>query len=241
MMSFTSGIKNLDVALDGGFAEGSLCAVVGHPGSGLGVLAMQFASSGSEKSYYFSTMDSNDEILHTIKRFGWNKDINIVDIGDKYYDSVLLKKLEVTRYRQEGIKVIDVFDSEPDGSRPFNFLTFLTHEIFKVKPPFRITIDSLDFFLDNYGVDEVLSALRTLKAYNKRSQGVILATMTKDIFDSKTQNAIDALCDTLIELERERAGKKFENNFILSKVKSFPEKAKSRQYAITSEGFTLFE
>ncbi|MBX8630977.1 MAG: RAD55 family ATPase [Thermoplasmata archaeon] len=240
-MPFVSGIKNLDAALGGGFAEGSLCSVVGHPGSGLGVLAMQFASAGEEKSYYFSTMDSSEEVLSTIKRFGWNKEITIVDIGDKYYDSVLLKKLKVTRYRQEGIKVNDVFDSEPEGERPFNFLTYLTHEIFKITPPFRITIDSLDFFLDNYGVEEVLSALRTLKAYNKRCRGVMLATMTKDLFDSKTQNAIDALCDTLIELERERVGKKFENNFIVSKVKSYPERTKILQYTVTSEGFTLFE
>ena len=163
-MPVTSGIRHLDAALGGGFAEGTLCAIVGDTGSGLGVLAKQFASVGDEKSYYFSTIDSRDEVLSTITRFGWRTDLEIVDIGDKYYDSVLLKRLEVTRYRQEGIKVMDVFESPTEGERPFNFLTFLTHEIFKIKPPFRITIDSLDFFLDNYGVEEVLGALRTLKA-----------------------------------------------------------------------------
>ena len=241
MMAVTSGIKHLDSALGGGFAEGTLCAIVGHPGSGLGVLAKQFASAGDVKSYYFSTMDSKEEVLSTIARFGWNSDLEIIDIGDKYYDSVLLKRLEVTRYRQEGIKVMDVFESAPEGERPFNFLTFLTHEIFKIRPPFRITIDSLDFFLDNYGVDEVLGALRTLKAYNKRSKGTLLITMTKDVFDTKTQNSIDALCDTMLELDRERVGKKFENSLIVSKVKSFPERTRILQYSITTEGFTLFE
>ncbi len=241
MMPVTSGIRHLDAALGGGFADGTLCAIVGDTGSGLGVLAKQFASVGDEKSYYFSTIDSRDEVLSTITRFGWRTDLEIVDIGDKYYDSVLLKRLEVTRYRQEGIKVMDVFESAPEGERPFNFLTFLTHEIFKIKPPFRITIDSLDFFLDNYGVEDVLGALRTLKAYNKRSRGTLLVTMTKNVFDTRTQNSIYALCDTMLELDRERVGKKFENSLIVSKVKSFPERTKILQYSITADGFTLFE
>lgn len=240
-MPLTSGIKELDSALGGGFIEGTLCAVVGPPGSGCGVFAGQFASVGGEKSYYFSTNDGSEEIFRLSKRFGWRSDISVIDIGNKYYDTVLLKKLEVTRYRHEGLKVKDVYEKEDGNFRPFNFLTFLTHEIFKIKPPFRIVVDSLDFFIDNYGVEEVLSALRTLRAYTKRSEGLLCVTLTKGVFDSRVQNSINALVDTLLELERDRIGKRFENNLIIGKVKNYPERSRIMQYFIGDGGLTLVE
>lgn len=241
-MTLTSGIRELDDVLGGGFAEGTLCAVVGPPGSGCGLFARQFVSVGGEKSYYFSTNESSDEVYSLMKRFGWKSDTTIVDIGNKYYDTVLLRKLEVTRYRHEGLKVEDVNDHEENGFfRPFNFLTFLTHEIFKIHPPFRAVVDALDFFIDSYGVDEVLGALRTLRSYTKRSNGLLVVTLTKGVFDGRVQNSINALVDTLLELERDRIGKRFENNLIISKVKNYPERSKIMQYFVADGGLTLME
>ena len=240
-MALISGITELDRVLGGGFLEGTICAIVGPPGSGTDVFAKQFASVGEEKSFYFSTNDSAGEVFGSIKRFGWNTDTTIVDIGDKYHDTVLMRRLEVTKYRQEGLKVKDVHDHEETTYRPFNFLTYLTNEIFKIAPPFRIIVDSLDFFIDNYGVEEVLSTLRTLRAYTKKNRGLLLVTLTKGVFDSRVQNSIDALMDTLIELERERIGKKFENNLIVSNVKNFPERSKIMQYSVGGSGIVLMD
>jgi len=238
-MPMTSGIAELDSVLGGGFMEGTLCAVIGPPGSGVGVFAKQFASMGNESSYYFSTMDSEEDVKGAIARFGWKTDLKLFDIGSRYYDSVLLRKLQVTKYRQEGVKVRDLIEMEHEEIRPVNFLTYLTNEIFKIRPPFRIVVDSLDFFIDNYGVEEVLNTLRTLRAFNRKNRGVLLVTMTKGIFDVRTQNSIDALVDTLIELERIRAGMIFESNLIVSKVKNFPERSRIMQYTIKENGFAV--
>lgn len=240
-MPITSGIKELDAILGGGFAEGTLCAVVGPPGAGTGIFAKQFAAAGDEKSYYFSTSEGKEEVLDTIKRFGWRTDVNIVDIADRYYDKILLKRLEVTRFRQEGVRMSDLRDYEDELYTGFNFLTFLTNEIFRIKPPFRVVVDALDFFIDIYGVDEVLSALRTIKAFTGRNRGLMVVTVTRGVFDLRTQNSIDALVDTLIELERERIGKKFDNNLIASKVKNYPERSRIMQYFIGQNGITLME
>lgn len=240
-MTATSGIKELDNVLGGGFIEGTLCAIVGPPGSGYGMFARQFASVGDEKSYYFSTNDGKEEISNSMRRFGWRPDTTIIDIGDKYHETVLLRRLEITKFRQEGLKIKDVNDYEENTYKPFNFLTYLTHEIFKIRPPFRIVVDSLDFFIDSYGVEEVLSALRTLRAFTKRNKGLLLVTLTKGVFEQRTENSVDALVDTLIELERERIGKKFENNLIVSKVKNYPERSKIMQYFVGENGLTLME
>ncbi len=240
-MPLTTGLRELDGVLGGGFIEGTVSAIVGPPGSGAGVFARQFASVGSERSYYFSTSDSADEVFSSIKRFGWKTDATIVDIGDKYHDTVLMRRLEVTKYRQEGLKVKDVHDYEEINYRPFNFLTYLTHEIFKIHPPFRVVVDSMDFFIDSYGFEEVLGALRTLRAFTNKNKSLLIITLTKGVFEASVQNTIDALVDTLIELERERIGKKFENNLIVSKVKNFPERSRIMQYSVGENGITLTE
>ena len=172
---------------------------------------------------------------------GWSTDTTVVDIGDKYHDTVLMRRLEITRYRQEGLKVKDVHEYAEMSDRPFNFLTYLTHEIFGVKPPFRVIVDSLDFFIDTYGVEEVLSSLRTLRAYTNKNKSLMIVTLTKGVFDAKVQNSIDALMDTLIELERERVGKKFESNLIVSKVKNFPERSRIMQYTVGDNGIAIMD
>lgn len=240
-MPITSGIKELDAILGDGFARGTLCAVTGPPGAGTGIFAKQFAAAGDEKSYYFSTSESTEEVIETLKRFGWRSDVKIVDIADKYYDKFLLKRLEVTRFRQEGLRISDIANYEDEMYTEFNFLTYLTNEIFRITPPFRVVVDSLDFFIDSYGVDEVLSTLRTLKAFNGRNRGLLVVTLTRGVFDARTQNSIDALVDTLIELERERVGKKFDNNLIASKVKNYPERSRILQYFIGQNGIALME
>ena len=240
-MPLTTGIKELDGVLGGGFVEGTVCAIVGPPGSGSGVFARRFATVGDEESYYFTTNEGTDDVYSSLKRFGWSTDTTVVDIGDKYHDTVLMRRLEITKYRQEGLKVKDVHEYAEMSDRPFNFLTYLTHEIFGVKPPFRVIVDSLDFFIDTYGVEEVLSSLRTLRAYTNKNKSLMIVTITKGVFDAKVQNSIDALMDTLIELERERVGKKFESNLIVSKVKNFPERSRIMQYSVGDNGIVLMD
>ena len=101
----TTGIKILDDTLGGGVPVGFTTLVSGPPGGGTELFAKQFASAGkkSENIVYVSTTERNEDVMATMKRFRWTEDMNILNIGTRYYENVLARKLEVSKYRYEGL------------------------------------------------------------------------------------------------------------------------------------------
>ena len=223
-MNFTSiGIPALDEQLGGGIQKGSTVLVMGTPGSGTEFFAKQFASAGHETVTYFTSTERDEDVLGVMREYGWRTDLKIVNVGTKYYESVLAKKLEVSRFRQEGISLGDIrrFRDE-DSAKEENFLTYLSYEISKLAPPFRVVINSLDFFLENYESPEVLMAMRTIKAHTQHSESVTLMTMLKGVHDSRIQSSIEDLADVILELEHDKQGSEFKKFIIVQKVRNRP-------------------
>ena len=223
-MKFTSiGIPALDEHLGGGIQKGSTVLVLGTPGSGTEFFAKQFASAGQEAVTYFTSTERDEDVLNVMREYGWRTDLKIVNVGTRYYESVLAKKLEISRFRQEGVTLGDIrkFKDE-DTMKEENFLTFLSYEISKLDPPFRVVINSLDFFLENYESSEVLMAMRTIKAHTQHSESVTLMTMLKGVHESRIQSSIEDLADVILELEREKVGHEFKKFIMVDKVRNRP-------------------
>ena len=223
-MKFTSiGIPALDEHLGGGIQKGSTVLVIGTPGSGTEFFAKQFASAGQESVTYFTSTERDEDVLAVMREYGWRTEIKIVNVGSRYYESVLAKKLEISRFRQEGITLGDIRRfREQDSMKEENFLTFLAYEISKLNPPFRVVINSLDFFLENYESSEVLMAMRTIKAHTQHSESVTLMTMLKGVHESSIQSSIEDLADVIFELENEKVGQEFKKFIIVEKVRNRP-------------------
>jgi len=223
-LKFTSiGIRALDDHLGGGVQKGSTILIMGNPGSGTEFFAKQFASAGHEAITYFTSTERDEDVLNVMREYGWRTDMKIVNVGTKYYEGVLAKKLEVSRFRQEGITLGDIRRfREQDTMREENFLTFLAYEISKLTPPFRVVINSLDFFLENYDSPEVLMAMRTIKAHTQHSESVTLMTMLKGVHDSRIQSSIEDLADVILELDREKEGHEFKKYIVIQKVRNRP-------------------
>ncbi len=235
------GIQVLDKALDGGIPKGQTVLVTGTPGCGIELFAKQFASAGigSENVIYIATAERDEEVLSTMKKFGWRDDIKIINIGSRYYEAVLAKRLEVSKHRYEGLTMKDIMrQSGPvvDDDR-INFLTALTYEVSSIPPPFRLVVDSLDFFLEYYEHGNVLSALRTIKARAQHSNSLTLFTMLKDVYDPRTESGIEEIVDVVIELERQREGMEFVRNLLVKKVRNHPEKTGIFPIDIGPKGF----
>jgi KaiC/GvpD/RAD55 family RecA-like ATPase len=219
----TIGIPALDEHLGGGVQKGSTVLVLGSPGSGTEFFAKQFASAGTETVTYFTSIERDEDVLGVMREYGWRTDLRIVNVGTKYYEGVLAKKLEVSRFRQEGITLGDVRRfRDQDAAKEENLLTFLAYEVSKLIPPFRVVINSLDFYLENYDSSEVLMAMRTVKAHTQHSESVTLMTMLKGVHDSRIQSSIEDLADVIIELDREKVGHEFKKFIIVQKVRNRP-------------------
>lgn len=224
MVKYTSiGIPALDEHLGGGIPKGSTVLVIGSPGSGTEFFAKQFASAGNEAVTYFTSTERDEDVLNVMREYGWRTDLKIVNVGTKYYESVLAKKLEISRFRQEGITLSDIRRfKEQDTMREENFLTFLAYEISRLTPPFRVVINSLDFFLENYESSEVLMAMRTIKAHTQHSESVTLMTMLRGVHESKIQSSVEDLADVILELEHEKVGHEFKKYIVVQKVRNKP-------------------
>lgn len=224
MVKYTSiGIPALDEHLGGGIPKGSTVLVIGSPGSGTEFFAKQFASAGNEAVTYFTSTERDEDVLNVMREYGWRTDLKIVNVGTKYYESVLAKKLEISRFRQEGITLSDIRRfKEQDTMREENFLTFLAYEISRLTPPFRVVINSLDFFLENYDSSEVLMAMRTIKAHTQHSESVTLMTMLRGVHESKIQSSVEDLADVILELEHEKVGHEFKKYIVVQKVRNRP-------------------
>jgi KaiC/GvpD/RAD55 family RecA-like ATPase len=237
------GIPALDKSLMEGLPDGLVILVTGSPGSGAELFAKQFASAGTSKEsmVYFTTTERDEDVTSTMEHFGWKSDVQIVNIGELYYERVLARELEISKYRQEGLKTKDIRKYELDEEemrKQVNFLTSLTYEISKLKPPFRIVVDSLDFFLEYYQDRNVLSALRTIKSHIQHNRSVALLTLLTDVHDTRTESGVEEIVDVIIELERQRTGDEFKRYLLIRKVRNHPEKTGIHPYSISKEGIT---
>jgi len=147
------GIERLDEALiDGkGITMGSSVLIQGSSGSGKELLSKQYASAGvgSENVVYFSTDETSDELIGTFEQYRWPTDLRIVNVGTQYFEKVLSRELQASRFKQEGLSVAELRNIGSYGSTAdqINFVADMTYEISKLRAPFRVVIDSLDFFL----------------------------------------------------------------------------------------------
>lgn len=238
----STGVKILDQTLGGGLPLGFTTLVSGSPGAGMELFAKQFASAGaeSENIIYVSTTERNEDVQTTMKRFGWTEDMNIINIGTRYYENILARKLEVSKYRYEGLSKGDIDDLIHGGEaeKEENFLNHLTYEVSKFEPPFRLVINSLDFFLEQHPHKDVISALRMIKAHVQHSESVAFFTLQKDVYEKRTYSGIEGVIDCIIELDTWIDSAEFKRSMVIKKLRNFPERTGVFHYAIGPKGIT---
>jgi len=240
----STGIPALDRTLMNGLPKGFTILLTGVPGAGLDLFAKQFAAAGAkdENVAYFTTSEQDEDVVGTMQDFGWKADLTIINIGNQYYETVLARRLEASRFRQEGITMKDLLKVKATDASPrrdANFLTALSYEVSRLRPPFRVVVDSLDFFLQYYDHEEVLSALRTIKAHVQRSEGLALLTMLAGVHDTRTQSGLEGVVDAIFELERVREEASFRRYLVIRKIRNHPEKTGIYPLGLTKDGLDI--
>lgn len=238
----STGIERLDEALMKGVPKGFTILVEGTAGSGMELFAKQFANAGIgyEKVVYFTTHEGTDELVEIMKKFNWKTEMKVINIATEYYEKVLAKELESARLKQEGLSVSEITRLTGYGAEreTINFLNAVVYEMSKLKPPFRIILDSIDFFFEHYPHEDVLSAIRKIRAHTQYNKGVSLITLMKGAWDRELESSVEATVDMIVELETVRLASEFENRMLLKKVKNHPEKVNILVYSVTELGIT---
>ena len=240
----STGIPALDRTLMNGLPKGFTILATAPPGAGLDLFAKQFAAAGAkdENVTYFTTSEQDEDIVGTMQDFGWKADLTIINMGNQYYETVLARRLEASRFRQEGITLKDLLKlraADAASRREVNFLTALSYEVSRLKAPFRVVVDSLDFFLQYYNHEDVLSALRTIKAHVQRTEGLALLTMLAGVYDTRTQSGLEGIVDAIFELERVRDATSFKRYLVIRKVRNHPEKTGIYPLGLTKDGLGI--
>lgn len=240
----TTGIEKLDNLLEGGTPKGFTILILGTPGSSIEILSKQLATTG--KVIYVTTEETEEEIIETIGRFGWNKkNIEFVDIAKKYSETVLSgEQKRVSVYQQRSkIKLKELIEIGSSGMPPVaksseDFLAILSNKI-KSSDSKKIIIDSLDFFLSQYSQDEVIRTLHAAKISNLKSKGALFIIMTKGIHGETFERKMEGIADCVLELEVLQKGSTFERFLAVKKMRNYAKKIGIARYTIDSDGFVL--
>ncbi len=238
-MAINLGLDALNKALADALPQGYMMLVKGTPGTGKELFAKQFAAAAEsdENVIYITTSERKEDVLATMKSFGWEREVDILDIAADYYEDVLAKELDISRYRHEGIGINDVKNFTAERKmRKVNYLTKSLYGISKLKPPFRVVIDSLDFFFEHYETDSVISTIRTMRAHAQQYKGVILGTMMTDAYLATLTKKVENISDCIIELNKKEVGSGFEHFMRLTKVINHPERSRTIKYSIKENG-----
>ncbi len=240
-----TGIEKLDRLLEGGIPNGFTTLILGSPGSSTEILVKQISTVGNVT--YITTEETKDEIIDTMKRFHWPMpEIEFVDVSAKYYQNVLKgEQKRVSIYEQRSkLKLKELIEMGSTGmpstvTGDEDFLAVLSNKI-KTAPANKIVIiNSLDFFLSQYGQEDVLKTIYAAKVSNLKKKGALFIVMTKGIHGDLLERKMEGLADCVLELDVIQKGSSFERFLSVKKMRNFAKKIGIARYVIDDSGFVL--
>ncbi|MCL4324390.1 MAG: RAD55 family ATPase [Candidatus Thermoplasmatota archaeon] len=234
------GIPEIDSQLGGVLPKGWAGILTGAPGSGIELLAKQFTGFAPEKVpvYYYTTIERTEDVLAALRGFGWKENINLVNILEEYYDQVLSLNLEVSRFREMGISPEDISQFTMKGikEKRVNFVTRMINDIATLDKPFRLVVDSLDFFLEQAEASDVISMVRQIRYRAQRVGGRAIMTLTPQIHDNRVTGTLETIADVLLSLEVEERSANFRYAVAIEKVRNHPESTGLIRVNVGEEG-----
>jgi KaiC/GvpD/RAD55 family RecA-like ATPase len=238
------GIPALDAELAPVLPPGWLGLLVGRSGSGVALFAKQFAQAGvgSTPVLYYTTYERTEDVQRAFRDFGWSSEgVTVVNLADEYYERVLKRDLEVSQARERGLSYRDVERAPPATvrRRTYNLANRLLSDLSAVEGPFRLVLDSLDFFLEVLEPAEVMMVARQIRHLAQAHGGETFLVIQAEIHERRTTGLLEDLADLVIELRAEPRPDTYEHQFAIRKVRNHPEKTRILVARATDHGLVL--
>jgi len=114
----SSGVKGLDEILEGGFPKARTILIVGSPGSGKTILAIQFLRAGAlkgERSIYVTFDERPEQVKENMSAFSWDLDRLETEGKIMFVDATPFRRMKMaTTSGHEGRAGLLVSDTLPE-------------------------------------------------------------------------------------------------------------------------------
>ncbi|NHK33030.1 MAG: hypothetical protein FK730_16905 [Asgard group archaeon] len=208
----SSGIAGFDVSIGGGVPDGSLILLLGEPGSGHEIFALQMMYSqakAGKKVFYVSVDKPPSEVDLEMMTFGWNVD-TYKSLGTWTYIDAYGAK-----YASDDASAVIAWDKGL-----LNLLrTRFVSQVSKAAQPFTV-IDSVSHLLLDYDEDQVRELVENFTTNVVRKVGgVHLLLMVKGMHDSKTEVLFSHIADGVIDFYLRERSDQLQRTFRVRKMR----------------------
>jgi len=222
------GIPEIDQPVWTALPPGWLSVLTGTSGSGAPLLAKQFAHAGvgDVPVLFYTTYERTEDVRKAFDDFGWDPgEIKIVNLADEYFERVLVRGLEVATAREGGISLSDLVEAgrEDRALTPFSLTNRMLSDLAKIDSPFRMVVDSVDFFLEVMEPHELTTVARQIRHRCQTIGGHALLTAHSITHDRSVFGLLQDLADLVMDLKAEPRGDHYEHTLSLEKVANRPD------------------
>jgi KaiC/GvpD/RAD55 family RecA-like ATPase len=225
------GDPAFDEPLAGALPTGFLAMLSGGTASGAPILARQFAAAaiGRVPVRYYTTYERSDDLERELGEVGADPGaLTIVNLADEYYERVLVRGLDVARVRERGLSLEDLAkDAAPKRApNPYRLADRMLSDLAGFDEPFRLVIDSLDFFFEVLGPKDVMKIAREVRRCCRSVGGHALLAVHTAHHEGATGGLLTDLADLVLEVRTAPQANRFRHSLLVEKVGSRPDLAR---------------
>jgi len=221
------GIPEIDTALATALPPGWMAVLTGPSGSGAPLLAKQFANAGvgTAPVLFYTTYERTRDVEEAFEAFGWDPSaIKIVNLADEYYDRVLVRGLEVAQARERGLRLDQMTVEHPKDrvASRFSLTNRMLSDLAGIDQPFRLVVDSVDFFFEVLEPHDVTTVARQIRHRCQSIGGQALLTAHSIAHDRTVLGLLQDLADVVFDLRAEARGDVYDHILHVEKVTNHP-------------------
>jgi len=222
------GIPEIDQPVWTALPPGWLAVLSGTSGSGAPLLAKQFAHAGAGEVpvLFYTTYERTEDVQKAFDDFGWDPaEIKIVNLADEYFERVLIRGLEVAKAREGGLSMSDLVGAQRQDRAltPFSLTNRMLSDLAKIDSPFRMVVDSVDFFLEVLEPHDLTTVARQIRHRCQTIGGHALLTAHSISHDRSVFALLQDLSDLVFDLKAEPRLDHFEHTLSVEKVGNRPD------------------
>jgi len=226
------GLPEFDEPIAQSLPTGFLATLTGGTSTGAPILARQFARAavGSVPVRYYTTYDRTDDLELAFQDIGTDpQGLTIVNLADEYYERVLVRGLDVARVRERGFTLEDLIsDARPNRAPgPYRLADRMLSDLAGIDAPFRLVIDSIDFFFEVLGAKDVMKVAREVRHCCRTVGGQALIAVHAPRSEAAAGGLLSDLADLALEVRAEPKTDRFAHSLLVEKVGHRPDLARA--------------